>query len=803
MKKNTMTVRRILCLLLCLSMLPLVNVSAAGYSDAYQALIKWAKQGEYTQETGSDGTTVRIYWNTDLSGPYYEVAYFDFVNGDSEDFVGVTMVDEATDSSYRLTQMYLNPPAAEDYYVIFRRDCVSERKDGTTDSYGNYRAEAWAAVMTNQTLDSGFDMYECDTSISKTKVQKEFKQDVKKVVEFADKIIRANSSASIQNIFSKVTPQSIHTAGRSWVEKAETCTQDGTMGYQCSVCGAKYYEPIKAGHKWEITEVTTPATDVHGYGQYTCSRCGETKNDEICISSAFTDMPAKENWAHAGIDWAVYNNITKGMSATSFGPDIGCTRAQVVTFLWRAAGCPPPHAATGGSFAFTDVVQGSFYEQAVAWAVEEGITIGMTPTTFGPDVTCTRGQVVTFLWRFKGQPAPKNKSTSFVDLKTGGFYLDAVAWAVENGITNGTSRTEFSPGSTCTRAQVVTFLHRTQQAPMEPVELKDMVGISMPTEELVRWERDGTRMKEFLRGSGYDVELLYASNSPQTQISQIEKMITHGAKVIVVAAIDAEALTSTLKKARNAGIKVIAYERPIMDTDAIDYLVTFDNFEVGARQGSFIAEQLDLENAGSKSYNIEIIGGAPDDGNAYVFYDGAMSVLRPYIEAGTLNVVSGQVSFEDVATEGWSTENARIRFEQILKQYYSDKPLHAVMASNDSTAQGVVMALEKGYRNDVYPVITGQDCDIVSVYNMLEGKQAMSVIKDTRMLSDVTAGMARDILNGVTPDTQDSYFNGMTTLEVPTRICSSSVCTVENIKELLIDSGYYTEDEIYGLKELQ
>ena len=795
MKKTSTTVRRIICLLLCISMLPLVKVSAASYTDAYQALIKWAKKGDYVDGTGENGREIKLYWNKDLNNPLFDVTYLDYLDSDAEDTVIVSIMDEATDRSYHMTLMELYPGSKDDNYIKFSMFCESERKDGTIDSNGNYWAEAIARVKRNQPLDSGFDMYECDTAISKSQVQKDFKKDVRNVVEFADKIIRENSTASIQDIFSKATPQSIHTAGETWIEKAETCTQDGSMGITCSVCGAKYYETIKAGHKWEITEIITPVTEVHGYGHYTCSRCGETKDEDICISSAFTDMPDKDNWAHAGIDWAVYNNITNGISATSFGPNIGCSRAQVVTFLWRAAGSPAPHAGTGS--VFTDVVPGAYYEPAVAWAVEAGITNGMTATTFGPNIKCNRGQIVTFLWRFKGMPAPESAQTPFKDLKMGGYYLDAVAWAVEYGITNGTSKTEFSPASTCSRAQVVTFLYRTEKASAMPTVLRNIVGISLPSENPERWDREGKHIGDFLRAHGHDYETPVVSGSSEIQKNQIEEMIMKGDKVIIVDPIDAEDLKATLKKARRAGIKVISYDCPSLDVGAMDYLLTFAPFEVGVEQGNYIVDQLDLSNAGDRTYNIEIIGGAPDSGSDYICYDGAMSVLSPYIEAGTLNVVSGQIMYEEVATWGSSSVDARDRFKKLLTQYYSDKPLHAVMASNDYTAQGVAIALKDVYRNDIYPVVTGQGCDIVSVHNMIDGVQAMSVFKEPKKFATMAAAMAASILTGGDPKEQDSYFNGTTTIEVPTVLCPPSVCTADTIKSDLIDSGIYTEEEVY------
>ncbi len=255
-----------------------------------------------------------------------------------------------------------------------------------------------------------------------------------------------------------------------------TCTEGGYGYYICSRCGAAmggggylYHEEL--GHDWELTSLDEPINDeTHVHGQFRCKRCGEEKADEYCAADFFKDMPARGSWAHTPIDWAFANEITAGTSATSFSPNKGCTRGQVVTFLWRAAGCPEPEKS---KTSFTDLKPGAFYENAVAWAVENGITNGVTETAFGPDATCTRGQIVTFLWRFRESPASEGVQSAFTDLKPGAFYLDAVAWAVENSVTNGMTNTTFCPDLTCTRAQVVTFLYRamriTKPEPENPI----------------------------------------------------------------------------------------------------------------------------------------------------------------------------------------------------------------------------------------------------------------------------------------------------------------------------------------------
>ena len=170
----------------------------------------------------------------------------------------------------------------------------------------------------------------------------------------------------------------------------------------------------------------------------------------------FQDVPSDAYYFEA-VNWAVANSVTNGTSETTFSPNVGCTRAQVVTFLWRAAGQPEP---TEGTNPFTDVKEGTYYYKAVLWAVEKGITNGTSETTFDPDETCTRGQIVTFLWRRAGKPAPTGANNPFADVKPSAYFGSAVLWAVEKGITNGTSETTFEPNEDCTRAQVVTFLFR-------------------------------------------------------------------------------------------------------------------------------------------------------------------------------------------------------------------------------------------------------------------------------------------------------------------------------------------------------
>lgn len=321
------------------------------------------------------------------------------------------------------------------------------------------------------------------------------------------------------------------------------------------------------------------------------------------------------------------------------------------------------------------------------------------------------------------------------------------------------------------------------------------VGVAMPTKDLQRWNQDGANMQAELEAAGYEVDLQYASNDVQTQVSQIENMVNSGCNVLVVAAIEGSSLGEAMDMAKDAGVPVIAYDRLIMNTDAVSYYATFDNYMVGTKQGEYIVDALDLANT-SETYTMEITAGDPGDNNAGYFYNGAMDVLNPYIEAGTIVVKSGQVDFADTATAEWKTETAQNRMENILSSYYSDGTnLDICLCSNDSTALGVENALANNYNGD-YPIVTGQDCDKENVKNMIAGKQSMSIFKDTRTLASQVVKMVDQMLSGEEVDVNDTetYDNGNGV--VPSYLCEPVFADADNYKELLIDSGYYTEADL-------
>ncbi|MFA9466354.1 MAG: multiple monosaccharide ABC transporter substrate-binding protein [Velocimicrobium sp.] len=325
-------------------------------------------------------------------------------------------------------------------------------------------------------------------------------------------------------------------------------------------------------------------------------------------------------------------------------------------------------------------------------------------------------------------------------------------------------------------------------------EGKGRVGVAMPTKDLQRWNQDGENMKAELEKAGYTVDLQYANNDVGTQVSQIETLISNGANVLVIASIDGESLGDPLSKAKEADIPVIAYDRLLMNSDAVSYYATFDNYMVGTKQGEYIRDQLDLDNA-KGPFNMEVFTGDPGDNNAKFFYNGAMDVLNPYIDAGKIVVKSGSVDFQDVATANWSTETAQSRMDAILASNYADgTKLDAVLCSNDSTALGVENALA-AYTGE-WPIITGQDCDIANTKNIIAGKQSMSIFKDTRTLAAQTVKMVDAIMSGQDAEVNDttSYDNG--TGIIPTFLCEPQYVDNSNYKELLIDSGYYTEDQL-------
>jgi len=326
-----------------------------------------------------------------------------------------------------------------------------------------------------------------------------------------------------------------------------------------------------------------------------------------------------------------------------------------------------------------------------------------------------------------------------------------------------------------------------------------LIGVAMPTQSLQRWNQDGANMKSMLEAKGYKVDLQYANNDINTQIQQLENMITKGAKVLVIASIDGSVLSDVLKKAHDNGVQVIAYDRLIMNTPNVDYYATFDNFKVGVIQGKYIEAALGLDK-GKGPFNIELFAGSPDDNNAKFFFNGAMSILKPYIDKGKLVIPSGQKDFTVIAIQSWESAKAQARMDNLIAAKYTGKTvLDAILSPNDSLAIGIVASLKNagyGTAKKAYPVLTGQDCDKANVKAMIAGQQSMSIFKDTRTLAAKVVEMVDAILQGKKAPVNDTttYNNGVKI--VPSFLCDPVYADKNNYRKLLIESGYYTEADL-------
>lgn len=343
-----------------------------------------------------------------------------------------------------------------------------------------------------------------------------------------------------------------------------------------------------------------------------------------------------------------------------------------------------------------------------------------------------------------------------------------------------------------------TILASTALAFSAVAAMADTVGIAMPTQSSSRWISDGNSMVEQFKAAGYDTILQYAEDDIPNQLAQIENMITNGVDVLVIAAIDGTTLSNALENAHFAGIKTIAYDRLIRDSEYVDYYATFDNFKVGVQQASSLVDGLKAR-FGDGPYNVELFGGSPDDNNAYFFYDGAMSVLQPLIDAGTVNIVSGQMGMDTVGTLRWDGAVAQARMDNLLSAHYTDATVHGVLAPYDGLSIGIISSLKGvGYGSGdlQMPIVTGQDAEVRSIKSMLADEQYSTVFKDTRELARVTVGMVDALLKGGEPEINDTstYNNGVKV--VPSYLLEPVSVDMSNWEEIIIGSGYYTMDQL-------
>ena len=329
------------------------------------------------------------------------------------------------------------------------------------------------------------------------------------------------------------------------------------------------------------------------------------------------------------------------------------------------------------------------------------------------------------------------------------------------------------------------------------------VGIAMPTKSLERWNRDGEYLKAQFEEAGYKVELKYSDNDTNQQNNDIQGMIADKVDLLLIAAIDGNTLSQTLADAKDAGISVIAYDRLIMNTDAVSYYVSFDNYTVGKLQGEYVIDALDLKNSDGP-FNIEFTAGDPADNNAGYFFNGAYDALKDYIDAGKLKIPSGKKKFEQVATDSWSTDKALENMQNTLASYYTSTQLDVALCSNDSTALGVAQAISSDYSGKNTPIVTGQDGDIANLKNIVDGKQSMTVYKNVNDEAAATLEVAKAVLSGQTPDAgllsnikadaaydTESYDNGVKV--VPSYLLVPYVITKDNL-DLLVATDLYKWD---------
>ncbi|CAM8624876.1 XylF ABC-type xylose transport system, periplasmic component [Comamonadaceae bacterium] len=327
---------------------------------------------------------------------------------------------------------------------------------------------------------------------------------------------------------------------------------------------------------------------------------------------------------------------------------------------------------------------------------------------------------------------------------------------------------------------------------------KGLVGVAMPTKSSTRWIADGNSMVAALAAKGYKADLQYAEDDIPNQLAQIENMITKGAKVLVIAAIDGTTLTNVLQKAADKGIKVISYDRLIVGSKNVDYYATFDNFQVGVLQAQSLEKALGLKE-GKGPFNIELFGGSSDDNNAFFFYDGAMSVLDPYIKSGKLVVRSKQTGMQKVATLRWDGQVAQARMENLLSAFYGKDKVNAVLSPYDGISIGILSALKGvGYGTAAQPMpfVSGQDAEVPSVKSIIRKEQYSTIFKDTRELAKVAANMVDAVMTGKQPEINDTKTYNNKIKVVPSYLLKPVAVDLSNYKQVLVGSGYIKEEQL-------
>ncbi|MDX3324013.1 MULTISPECIES: multiple monosaccharide ABC transporter substrate-binding protein [Streptomyces] len=325
------------------------------------------------------------------------------------------------------------------------------------------------------------------------------------------------------------------------------------------------------------------------------------------------------------------------------------------------------------------------------------------------------------------------------------------------------------------------------------------IGIAMPTKSSERWISDGNNVVKELKAKGYKTKLVYGEDDPDQQVSQIENMITQGVDALIIAAIDNKSLNNVVQQAKDSDIPVISYDRLILGTENVDYYASFDNEKVGELQGTYIADKLGLSDGEKGPFNIELFAGSNDDNNTKYFFQGAMNVLKPYMDKGELVVRSKQTALNQVTTLRWDGGTAQKRMDDLLTSSYRSAQVDAVLSPYDGISIGILSALKSdgyGTKAKAMPVVTGQDAELASVKSIIAGEQTQTVYKDLRKLAKIASNMVEASLNDKKPEVNDtkSYNNGVKV--VPAYLLQPVSVDKSNYKKALVDNGQYTENDL-------
>lgn len=324
------------------------------------------------------------------------------------------------------------------------------------------------------------------------------------------------------------------------------------------------------------------------------------------------------------------------------------------------------------------------------------------------------------------------------------------------------------------------------------------IGIAMPTKSSERWIHDGDNLKASLEELGYKVDLQYAEDNIDAQVSQVENMLLKGVDALIIASVDGSSLSKVLKEAKEQGVVVIAYDRLLTNTPDVDYYATFDSIAIGEQQATSLLTGLGVLDGATGPFNIEIFAGSLDDSCTPLYYEGSMNILTPYIESGVIVIPSGQTEMAQCATEGWDGLKAQARMDNLISANYTNGIVcDGVLSPYDGLSIGILSAFKSaGYGTDDLPLpkVTGQDCEVTSIKSMIAGEQYSSIYNNTGSLAQVAVKLTTQALSGEEVEVNSTYNNGV--FDVPSMAIDATIITIDNYEEQLIESGYIPAEDL-------